>query len=179
MVEGRSRAPKFFDEDLDEHQPFPQLSDAFDLIDEHVGFNIEVKWSMVYFDGTKELDRIIDKNLYVDCILKVVLKKAGTRRVIFSCFDPDMCTMLRFKQNIYPVMFLTLGVTERYPKYHDPRCNTIESAVCYASAMELLGIVAHTEDLLRDSTQVSIGILENVYVFYLYYFVFFFSNIYR
>lgn len=45
-VEGRSREAKFFDEDLDEHQPFPQLADALNLIDMSVGFNIEVKWSM-------------------------------------------------------------------------------------------------------------------------------------
>lgn len=154
-VEGRNREAKFFDEDLDEHQPFPQLADACNLIDMSVGFNIEVKWSMQFKDGTLELDRSIDKNLYVDCILEVVLSKAGSRRIVFSCFDPDICTMLRFKQNIYPVMFLTLGVTEKYPQYHDPRCNTIESAVSNAYAMELLGIVAHTEDLLRDSSQVN------------------------
>lgn len=154
-VEGRNREAKFFDEDLDEHQPFPQLADALNLIDMSVGFNIEVKWSMQLKDGTLEMDRTIDRNLYVDCILDVVLSKAGSRRIVFSCFDPDICTMLRFKQNMYPVMFLTLGVTEKYPQYHDPRCNTIESAVSNAYAMELLGIVAHTEDLLRDSSQVS------------------------
>lgn len=83
-------------------------------------------------------------------------------RIVFSCFDPDICTMLRFKQNIHPVMFLTLGVTEKYPQYHDPRCNTIESAVSNAYAMELLGIVAHTEDLLRDSSQVNAIIRQNI-----------------
>lgn len=101
-----------------------------------------------------ESEVTVDRNLYVDCILDVVMKKAGQRRIVFSCFDPDICTMLRYKQNIYPVMFLTLGVTERYTPYLDPRCNTTESAVCSARAMELLGIVAHTEDLLRDPTKV-------------------------
>lgn len=153
-VEGRNREAKFFDEDLDEHQPFPKLSDALNLIDPSVGFNIEVKWSMQLKDGTLEMENNIDKNLYVDCILNVVLSTAGDRRIVFSCFDPDICTMLRLKQNLYPVMFLTLGVTDKYPQYHDPRCNTIESAVSNAYAIELLGIVAHTEDLLRDSTQV-------------------------
>lgn len=161
-VEGRNREAKFFDEDLDEHQPFPQLADALNLIDMSVGFNIEVKWSMAMLDGTVELDRNIDKNLYVDCILNVVLAKAGDRRIVFSCFDPDLCTMLRYKQNLYPVMMLTLGVTEKYPQYHDPRCNTIESAVSNAYAMELLGIVAHTEDLLRDSSQVLLLLLLSI-----------------
>lgn len=62
--------------------------------------------------------------------------------------------MLRYKQNLYPVMFLTQGTTKKYTKYRDPRCSTVEFAVKHACCMELLGIVAHTEDLLRDSSQV-------------------------
>lgn len=153
-VEGKTGAAKFFDEDLEEHQPFPKLADALDIIDKSVGFNIEIKWSMLLKDGTLEMDSSIDRNLYVDKILEVVLAKPDQRRIVFSCFDPDICTMVRFKQNLYPVMLLTQGVSLKYPRYHDPRCNTIESAVSNACAMELLGIVAHTEDLLRNSSQV-------------------------
>ncbi|XP_058820289.1 glycerophosphocholine phosphodiesterase GPCPD1 isoform X1 [Topomyia yanbarensis] len=165
VVEGRNREPKFFDEDLDEHQPFPQLSDALDLIDPSCGFNIEIKWSQKLKDGKMESELHFDSNLYVDCILKVVLEKAGSRRIVFSCFDADICTMLRFKQNLYPVMFLTLGVTSRYPSYHDPRCNSIEMAVRNACATELLGIVAHTEDLLRDQTQVNLATEKGLIIF--------------
>lgn len=155
LVEGKNRQPKFFDEDLDEHQPFPTLADTLEAIDESVGFNIEIKWNQKLADGTMEIDRVNkNRNLYLDCILDVVLAKADKRRIVFSCFDPDICTMLRFKQNLYPVMFLSIGVTERYTKYNDPRCSTIATAVYNACAMELLGIVAHTEDLLRDSSQV-------------------------
>lgn len=165
LAEGRSKEAKFFDEDLEDHQPFPQLADVLASIDPHVGFNIEIKWSMQLHDGTSEMDNNIDKNLYVDCILRTVIAKAGTRRIVFSCFDPDICTMIRFKQNIYPVMFLTLGVTSKYPQYYDPRCNTIESAVCNAVAMELLGIVAHTEDLLRDTSQINLAKDQGLVVF--------------
>lgn len=155
-VEGKTRQAKFFDEDLDEHQPFPTLADTLDAIDESVGFNIEIKWDIERFDGTLEIDRVNkNKNLYVDCILDVVLTNAGNRRIIFSCFDPDLCTMLRIKQNLYPVMFLSQGVTDRYDRLHDPRTDTIENAVFHSCTNELLGIVAHTEDLLRDATQVS------------------------
>lgn len=156
IVEGKTRQAKFFDEHLDEHQPFPPLTDALEAIDESVGFNIEIKWNQKLIDGTMEIDRINkNRNLYLDTILEVVLSKAGKRRIVFSCFDPDICTMLRMKQNLYPVMFLTIGVTERYAKYYDPRCGTIATSAYNASANELLGIVAHSEDLLRDSSQVS------------------------
>uniref|UniRef100_A0A0K8TR97 Putative glycerophosphocholine phosphodiesterase gpcpd1-like protein n=1 Tax=Tabanus bromius TaxID=304241 RepID=A0A0K8TR97_TABBR len=166
LVEGRSREPRMFEGgDCDEHQPFPQLSEALDGIDPHIGFNIEIKSSQQLADGTMEAEQAFDRNLYVDCILDVVLRKGGNRRIVFSCFDPDTCAMLRFKQNLYPVMFLTLGSTERYPKYIDPRCNTIDSAVLYAKAIELLGIVAHTEDLLRDPTRINLAKNEGLIIF--------------
>lgn len=121
VVEGRSRAAKFFDEDLAEHQPFPELAEALTVIDEKVGFNIEIKWAQLLENGLFEDNLLsIDKNLYVDRILEVVLAKSGRRRIIFSCFDADICVMLRNKQNIFPVMFLTLGTTNRYPKYYNP-----------------------------------------------------------
>lgn len=44
------------------------------------------------------------------------------------------------KQNRYPVMFLTQGVTARYPPYADPRCHTIQTAVYHSSCHDLLVI---------------------------------------
>lgn len=160
-MEGKQRQARFFDEHLDEHQPFPMLADVLDAIDESVGFNIEIKWNMQLLNGSKEVDRINkNSNLYLDCILNVVLARAATRRIVFSCFDPDICTMLRLKQNIYPVMFLSQGISDRYERFYDPRCDTIESAVFHANANDLLGIVAHTVDLLRDTTQVNIKLFR-------------------
>lgn len=99
VVEGRNREPKFFDEDLAEHQPFPELSEALRVIDENVGFNIEVKWAQLLENGLMEDNHSsIDRNLYVDCILNIVLANAGNRRIVFSCFDADVCVMLRNKQ---------------------------------------------------------------------------------
>ncbi|XP_055295430.1 glycerophosphocholine phosphodiesterase GPCPD1 [Sitodiplosis mosellana] len=158
QVEGKTRQPKFFDEHLDEHQPFPPLSDVFDALDESVGFNIEIKWNMELHDGRHEMDRVNkNPNVYLDCILDVVLSKAGDRRVVFSCFDPDICTMLRKKQNLYPVMFLSQGISDRYESFHDPRGDTIANAVFHANSNELLGIVAHTMDLLRDTNQLNLA----------------------
>ncbi|XP_064548825.1 glycerophosphocholine phosphodiesterase GPCPD1 [Drosophila montana] len=159
-AEGLSRETRSFqNEDQLEHQPFPQLADVLDALDEHIGFNIEIKWSQRLQDGRmeEEFEHVVDRNLYIDCILDVVLRKAASRRIVFSCFDPDICTMLRYKQNRYPVMFLTLGHTSKYEKYMDPRGNSMETAVWHAVAMQLLGIVAHTEDLLRDPSQVNLA----------------------
>lgn len=107
------------------------------------------------FDGSME-DKFVqdvDRNLYVNVILDLVLRKGADRRIIFSCFDPDICTMLRFKQNRYPVMFLTQSLCE-INKYMDPRGRNFEYSVYNATAMELLGIVSSSQDLLCDNSKV-------------------------
>ncbi|XP_041986011.1 glycerophosphocholine phosphodiesterase GPCPD1 isoform X2 [Aricia agestis] len=165
LVEGRNHETLFFDEDLEEHQPFPTLEEALKSLDEHVGFNIELKWTMELNDGTFELNNPFDMNVYVDKILEVVLKYGGERRIVLSCFNPDICTMARNKQNKYPVMFLTVGVTEKYQPYRDPRCLSIPAAVQNAISSDILGIVVHTEDLLRDPTQVKLATDAGLVIF--------------
>ncbi|XP_076755709.1 glycerophosphocholine phosphodiesterase GPCPD1 isoform X2 [Xylocopa sonorina] len=154
VAEGREKNPRFFDEDLEDHQPFPTLQTVLQELEQHVGCNIEIKWTMQLKDGTFELNHPFDLNLYLDIILKVVLEYGGDRKIVFSSFNPDICAMIRLKQNKYPVVFLTQGVTSKYPTYHDPRCQTIPMAVRHALAADILGINVHTEDILRDPTQV-------------------------
>ncbi|KAJ9595971.1 hypothetical protein L9F63_012864, partial [Diploptera punctata] len=154
LAEGKVKKERFFDEELEEHQPFPTLQQALECLDPHVGFNVEIKWTMQLKDGSYELNHPFDLNMYLDTVLKVVLQHSGTRKIVFSCFHPDICTMLRLKQNKYPVMFLTQGVTVKYPDYRDPRTQTIPMAVYFARSAEILGINVHTEDILRDPRQV-------------------------
>ncbi|XP_044014465.1 glycerophosphocholine phosphodiesterase GPCPD1-like isoform X1 [Aphidius gifuensis] len=156
LAEGREKNPRFFDEDLEDHQPFPTLQAALQELDLHVGFNVEIKWTMQLKDGTFELNHPFDLNTYLDIILKVVLDYGGERKIVFSSFNPDICAMIRLKQNKYPVVFLTQGITVKYPTYHDPRCQSIPMAMRHALAADLLGINVHTEDILRDPSQVKI-----------------------
>lgn len=165
LAEGKNKSQRFFDEDLEDHQPFPTLHQALDSVDPHVGFNIEIKWTMQLKDGTYELNHPFDLNMYLDTILKVVLHSAGSRKIVFSCFHPDICTMLRLKQNKYPVIFLTQGVTKKYPAYRDPRTQTMSMALNYAISAGILGINAHTEDILRDTTQVKMVMDAGLIIF--------------
>ncbi|XP_029178192.1 glycerophosphocholine phosphodiesterase GPCPD1-like isoform X1 [Nylanderia fulva] len=156
VAEGREKNPRFFDEDLEDHQPFPTLQTVLQELEQHVGCNIEIKWTMQLKDGTFELNHPFDLNIYLDIILKVVLEYGGDRKIVFSSFNPDICAMIRLKQNKYPVVFLTQGVTLKYPTYHDPRCQTIPMAMRHALAADILGINVHTEDILRDPSQVKL-----------------------
>jgi len=46
VAEGREKNPRFFDEDLEDHQPFPTLQTVLQELEQHVGCNIEIKWTM-------------------------------------------------------------------------------------------------------------------------------------
>jgi len=43
------------------------------------------------WDGN--LSTYFDMNLFLDIILKTVLMNAGRRRIVFSSFNADICTM--------------------------------------------------------------------------------------
>merc|ERR1712000_74143 len=116
-------------------------------------------------DGNYELDHPFELNRFVDLIIKVVLAHGGRRKIIFSGFHPDICTMLRLKQNRYPVLFLTQGVSEYWPPYDDPRCHIIEQACYYAASAGILGINLHTEDLIKDPNEINLAKKHDLIVF--------------
>ncbi|KAH1172721.1 glycerophosphocholine phosphodiesterase GPCPD1 [Mauremys mutica] len=139
-----------------ENQPFPSLQTVLESLPEDVGFNIEIKWICQQRDGKWDgnLSTYFDMNLFLDIILKTILENAGRRRIIFSSFDADICTMVRQKQNKYPVLFLTQGTSEIYPELMDLRSRTTPIAMSFAQFENLLGINVHTEDLLRDPSYI-------------------------
>ncbi|XP_059368161.1 glycerophosphocholine phosphodiesterase GPCPD1 [Carassius carassius] len=140
------------EEYVDEYQPFPSLSQIFQAVPDHVGFNIELKWICQFKDGSwdAKLSTYFNMNQFLDIILTCVLQNAGNRKIVFSCFDPDICTMVRQKQNKYPILFLTQGVTDLYPELMDIRCQSTKIAMSFAQSENILGISAHTDELLRN-----------------------------
>uniref|UniRef100_A0A673J7Z9 Glycerophosphocholine phosphodiesterase GPCPD1-like n=1 Tax=Sinocyclocheilus rhinocerous TaxID=307959 RepID=A0A673J7Z9_9TELE len=129
------------------------LHNSFSVLQyNHVGFNIELKWICQFKDGSwdAKLSTYFNMNQFLDIILTCVLQNAGNRRIVFSCFDPDVCTMVRQKQNKYPILFLTQGVTDLYPELMDIRCQSTKIAMSFAQSENILGISAHTDELLRN-----------------------------
>ncbi|KAA8583366.1 hypothetical protein FQN60_015912, partial [Etheostoma spectabile] len=155
------------EDEIDEHQPFPSLSQIFQAIPEHVGFNIELKWICQMKDGSWDgnLSSYFNMNKYLDIILSCVLQKGGKRRIVFSCFDPDICTMVRQKQNKYPILFLTQGISEKYPDMMDIRCQTTQIAISFAQSENILGISAHAEELLKNLSYIGDAQSKGLVVF--------------
>lgn len=92
----------------------------------------------MFQDGSFELYHPFELNSYIDNILRVVLAHSGSRKIIFSCFHPDICTMLRLKQNQYPVLFLTQGETDQWPPYRDARTCSLQAALLFARSAQIL-----------------------------------------
>ncbi|ESO83899.1 hypothetical protein LOTGIDRAFT_132728 [Lottia gigantea] len=138
------------DVDPDNLQPFPTLQQCFKGVDESLGFNIEIKYPLQDVEGVWEMTGFMDHNTYIDILLKDVFKGAGSRRIIFSSFDPDSCILLQRKQNKYPVLFLSNGPTQRYKPYMDIRAQGYDNAMYFALSEGFLGVDLQSEGLLQD-----------------------------
>ncbi|KAM4785600.1 glycerophosphocholine phosphodiesterase GPCPD1 isoform 3-T7 [Cyanocitta cristata] len=150
-----------------ETQPFPSLQRVLESVSKDVGFNIEIKWISQQRDGQWDgnLSTYFDMNLFLDIILKTVLMNAGGRRIVFSSFHADICTMIRHKQNKYPVLFLTQGESKLYPELMDLRSRTTPIAINFAQFENLLGINVHSEDLLRNPAFIKRAISKGLVIF--------------
>ncbi|KRY32018.1 putative glycerophosphocholine phosphodiesterase GPCPD1 -like protein T05H10.7, partial [Trichinella spiralis] len=133
--------------------PFPLLIQVLQhqSLPSCVGFMIEVKYPQKLKCGCSELyENYTERNAYVDVIVTDVLKNAHQRKIIFSSFDPDVCLMLKIKQNRYPVLFLTQGDNSRYEIYEDWRTWSSDTAVKFAFVHDLAGVAFHSEELLSN-----------------------------
>lgn len=54
------------------------------------------------------------------------------------------------KQNKFPVLFLTNGVTNKWVPYKDARCKNTHRSFNFARAEALHGLVAHAEELTQN-----------------------------
>ncbi|KAF9980146.1 Glycerophosphocholine phosphodiesterase [Modicella reniformis] len=130
--------------------PFATLKDTFETVPPHIGFNIEVKYPML--DEAEDANiplYAFEMNRFVDRILKEVYDHDLThpnRNIIFSSFHPDICLLLNIKQPNYPVFFLSDAGSSVVA---DRRCNSIQGAVRFATATDLLGIVAHSPPIVE------------------------------
>ena len=91
--ERKNGVKSFGNEAEADHQSFPTLEDFLTKLDSSCGFNIEVKYGGTMKDGIEEQENPMEMNLFVDQILKMVLRLGGERRIVFSSFHPDICTM--------------------------------------------------------------------------------------
>ncbi|CAF1313932.1 unnamed protein product [Rotaria sordida] len=129
---------------------FPTLQELFEQLDPHLGFNVEIKYPMEYRQGGCEQDYFFERNEYIDCILGCLITYAGKRVIVLLTFDPDCASMLRRKQTLFPVLFLTQGDKGDWPQFLDVRTWSINIGLCFIVAEHLSGLAAPALDILSD-----------------------------
>ncbi|RWS27319.1 glycerophosphocholine phosphodiesterase GPCPD1-like protein [Leptotrombidium deliense] len=145
--------------DNPDNQPFVSLEKVLKVV-KPIAFNLEIKYP------TFE-DNHLNMNEYVDAILNTLAQYGGDRDVVISCFDPNVCTMLRLKQNKYLVLYLTHGNPSRYLglKTVDRRMWTVEIASYYAQCMNFVGVNCNVRCLMENMSLVDFVSSRNLLLF--------------
>ncbi|RMZ76929.1 hypothetical protein DV737_g4606, partial [Chaetothyriales sp. CBS 132003] len=125
---------------------FATLEEMFHKIPKDTGFNIEMKYPMLFESEDEEMDSYaVELNSFVDTVLQMVYDHGKGRNIIFSSFHPDICLLLSFKQPSIPVLFLTDAGTS---PVGDIRASSLQEAIRFTSRWNLLGIVSAAEPLV-------------------------------
>lgn len=126
--------------------PFTTLEEMFKKLPADVGFNIEMKYPMLFESEDEEMDTYaVELNSFVDTVLKMVYDKGKGRNIIFSSFHPDICLLLSYKQPNIPVLFLTDAGTS---EVGDIRASSLQEAIRFANRWNLLGVVSAAQALI-------------------------------
>ncbi|KAI0100249.1 Glycerophosphoryl diester phosphodiesterase family-domain-containing protein [Nemania sp. FL0031] len=125
------------------HEPFVTLRQLLETLPESVGFDIELKYPMLFETDDWKMDPYaMEHNKFADTILDVLFRYGRGRHIFLTSFSPELCILLATKQRVYPVLFL--NDSSNWPT-GDPRALSVQSAVHFARAWGLKGIVMASE----------------------------------
>lgn len=141
LPHARRPLPSYLSWRVEDDDELPTLQAVFEALPDSVGFDIEVKMavpSSVERTPDEEVERMLNS------ILPVVEQCAASssRTILFSSFDPEVCTALSERllaqPRPYPVMFLSECGSS---PHCDPRRMSTGAAVEFAGAHGLAGVV--------------------------------------
>ncbi|CAH8277745.1 unnamed protein product [Arabidopsis lyrata] len=142
----KSKEGKVLKWDVDLDDSLCTLQEAFEQVEQTLGFNIELK-----FDDQTVYEREFLVHV-LRSVLQVVSNYAKDRPVIFSSFQPDAAKLVRELQSTYPVFFLTDAGNE---VHNDERRNSLEEAIQVCLEGGLQGIVSEVKGVFRNPAAIS------------------------
>ncbi|THX29926.1 GDPD-domain-containing protein [Aureobasidium pullulans] len=126
--------------------PFTTLEEMFKTLPSSIGFNIEMKYPMLFESEEHDMDTYaVELNSFVDTVLTKVYDLGTGRNMLFSSFNPEICLLLSFKQPSIPILFLSDAGTS---PVGDIRASSLQEAIRFASRWNLLGVVSAAEPLV-------------------------------
>ncbi|WVO13631.1 hypothetical protein L204_101252 [Cryptococcus depauperatus] len=149
---------------------FTTLKNLLAILPPEIGINLRLQYTR---NSDAELDHVgrsVEVNQWVDNVLHAVYESGNnahgiSRKIIFSSFDPIVCTALNWKQPNYAVFFASFcGLSRHKPsdfssltphlvsappeEESDVRCLSVREAVYFAKSMNLLGVILEASTLV-------------------------------
>ncbi|TPX46854.1 hypothetical protein SeLEV6574_g02987 [Synchytrium endobioticum] len=141
------------------YDSFLSLEEILTTLPSSVGVSIEIKYPTSTDRTTYSVNDLRTIDDQVDIILKSVYDHASQRSIIFSSFNPSVCTAINWKQPNYGVFFCTrcgfgskggmLGSEDLPEPDADRRCGSIKEAVRFAKNSNFLGVVCEATPLIQ------------------------------
>lgn len=169
---GKELAPSNVTDPTDPASWYQAIADALVPLDEVLrilppsfGVDLEVRYPTRSDVRRLHLHSTLEVNHFVDCVLSVVYETIQNgddkhhRRIVFSSFNPVVCTALNWKQPNFSVFFASYcGLSRSNPEGRmvpanrvedDRRCTSIREAVKFAKANNLLGVMLDATILVQ------------------------------
>ncbi|KAJ4711464.1 Glycerophosphodiester phosphodiesterase [Melia azedarach] len=137
----KTKDGRIFEWKVEKDAPLCTLQEAFEKVDQSMGFNIELKFDDQLVYTEEQLTHALQ------VVLKVVFDRAKDRPIMFSSFQPDAALLVRKLQSTYPVFFLTNGGAQTYT---DVRRTSLEEAIKVCLAGGLQGIVSEVKAIFKN-----------------------------
>ncbi|KAK4227795.1 hypothetical protein QBC38DRAFT_183836 [Podospora fimiseda] len=99
-----------------------------------------------------ELAIDMDCSAFLDCILQTVYRFGSKRTIVFTSFNPALCTALAVKQDTYPIFFLIDIPTTNKSVPGDVRSASLQNAMHFARPFGIAGVVAACDPFVLSST---------------------------
>ena len=139
------------------YDSFLTLEDLLQALPLSLGICINIKYPTVsQRNSFKILKDTSDAHGFVERILKLVYDNASrSRSIIFSSFNPSICSIINWKQPNYGVFFGTTcgysvqeGPWKQAEVEADMRCKSIKEAIKFAKSSNLLGLICEAAPIV-------------------------------
>lgn len=143
------------------------LGEALPILPLGVHTNLQILYPTVEEERIFALGPALDVNVFVDAILTTVFDHARAQRaqspdvvrsIVFSSYNPELCTALNWKQPNFPVFLCNdLGRGGMSPEssmeqssHYNRRCSSVKEAVRIAQRNNFMGLICFSQLLVRS-----------------------------
>ena len=132
------------------YESFMTLEEILLKLPLSIGVQVHLEYPTSFQRLKHGLLELTDINSFVDTVLRKVYDTPNQRSIIFSSFNPCVCTAINWKQPNYGVFFATrCGFGTDLEEQVDKRCTSIKEAIKFAKSSNFLGMICEATPLIQ------------------------------